>query len=196
MRFNRGASLNNSGYLIIGLVLALSGVSTASAAQSWTVSALLRALAQNPTRIVHFKETNHLRSLRAAVHFRGTLAFIPPDTLLMKQNAPHPGQYKIVGNQLYVGARRRSVPVDRVPAIEAMVSGFEGLLSGNRALLMHDYRILISGSRRRWRLTLTPRLRSLQGVVKDVVVRGQGGDMTKVTSRAPDGDYAVIRISP
>lgn len=130
------------------------------------------------------------------MHIHGDLEFIAPDTLIMKQSAPHKGVYRIVGNRLFVNQARRGVPVSRYPGVVAIVSGFEGLLSGNQALLAHDFTPLLSGNAQSWQLVLKPRLALLKRALTKVVVEGHEGQFVQVITHAPNGNYAVMRIIP
>jgi hypothetical protein len=114
----------------------------------------------------------------------------------MKQSGTHKAVYRIVGNRLFVNHAANGVPVSRYPAVVAIVSGFEGLLSGNYALLSHDFTTHLKGGRKAWQLTLQPRLPSLQKALTEVVIVGHGGQLAEITTRAPNGNYSDMRILP
>lgn len=177
------------------LLCALSPLALA-AGPTWTVFTLLQALSHSPNHKVHFVETNHIASLSRPIHMHGELEYQPPDVLIMKQSAPRKAVYRIEGDRLFVNHSRRGVPVGRYPGVVAIVSGFMGLLSGNHALLAHDFAMTLSGNAERWQLTLRPRLASLRQAVTSVVVTGHKGQLVEITSRAPDGDFSVMRIVP
>ncbi len=161
----------------------------------WTVPILLNAVAHEARHEVRFVETTHLASLTRPLKTSGRLIYRKPATLIMRQQRPSPVTYRIVGGRLYVNGHP-GVPIDRIPQVMAIVSGFEGLLSGNRALLLHDYTLRLTGSARRWRLRLVPRLPALAKVVRVVEVRGHGGEPTSVRTTTPGGDFSVMRLSP
>ena len=177
------------------LVCALSSPALA-AVRPWTVSTLLQALSRTANHKVRFTETNHIASLKRPIHMHGELEYTPPDILVMKQSAPRKVVYRIEGNRLFVNHAVRGVPVSRYPGVVAIVSGFEGLLSGNHALLAHDFALALSGNAERWQLVLRPRLASLRRVLTSVVVKGRNGQFVEITTHAPDGDFSVMHIIP
>ncbi len=130
------------------------------------------------------------------MHTRGTLQYIKPDTLVMTQSAPRKAVYRIEGDRLFVNGARRGVAVNRYPGVLAIVSGLEGLLSGNYPLLAHDFTIRLQGSRKAWRLRLQPRLRSLKRALTRVAISGRGAQLTEIRTRAPNGDTSDMRILP
>ena len=157
---------------------------------------LLKTLAHTVTHKVRFIEVNHLASLRHPVQARGTLQYEKPDTLIMTQSAPRKAVYRIVGDRLFVNQTRRGVPVSRYPGVIAMVSGFEGLLSGNYALLTHDFHARLQGDRKAWRLLLRPRLAALKRALVSVAIGGHGARLAEIVTRAPNGDSSDMRILP
>ncbi len=114
----------------------------------------------------------------------------------MREQDPRTAVYRIQGDRLFVNGAHRGVPVARAPALLAIASGFEGLLSGNRALLLHDFHAHLGGVLGAWRLTLVPRMATLKRVVRAVRVRGRIGRITRIVTHAPDGDFSVLRITP
>ena len=77
-----------------------------------------------------------------------------------------------------------------------MVSGFEGLLSGNYALLTHDFHARLQGDRKAWRLLLRPRLAALKRALVSVAIGGHGARLAEIVTRAPNGDSSDMRILP
>lgn len=165
-------------------------------ARPWTVPTLLQTLSRTASHKVRFLETNHITRLRRPVRMHGTLQYTPPSTLVMRQSGPRKGVYRIEGDRLFVNGAQHGVPVERYPGVMAIVSGFEGLLSGNYALLAHDFRVHLAGSRKAWELTLRPRLASLRKALTEVVVTGRGGQLVEITTRVPDGDTSNMHILP
>ena len=157
---------------------------------------LLKTLAHTVNHKVRFIEVNHLASLRRPVHARGTLQYVKPDTLIMIQSAPRKAVYRIVGDRLFVNRAHRGVPVSHYPGVIAMVSGFEGLLSGNYALLTHDFHTRLQGDRKAWRLLLRPRLAALKRALVSVAISGHGARFAEIVTRAPNGDSSDMRILP
>lgn len=157
---------------------------------------LLKTLAHTVSHKVRFIEVNHLASLRRPVHSHGTLQYDKPDTLIMTQSAPRKAIYRIVGTRLFVNHTHRGVPVSRYPGVIAMVSGFEGLLSGNYALLTHDFRTHLEGDRKGWRLLLRPRLAALKRALVSVAISGHGARLAEIVTRAPNGDSSDMHILP
>ncbi len=143
---------------------------------------------------VRFTEVNHLASLRRPVRAHGTLQYIKPATLIMTQSAPRKAVYRIVGNRLFVNGVHRGVPVTRYPGVVAIVSGFEGLLSGNYALLAHDFTTHLTGDRKAWHLLLRPRLTSLKRALSSVAISGRGPRLVEIETRAPNGDTSDMHI--
>ena len=160
------------------------------------MSTLLQTLGRTANHKVHFTQTNYIASLTRPIHMHGTLAYTPPDVLVMTQSAPHKAVYRISGNRLFVNQNQQGVPVSRYPGVLVIVAGFEGLLSGNQALLAHDFALTLSGRAEDWELTLRPRLAVLRRVLTDVVIKGRNGQFVRITTHAPNGDHSVMRIIP
>lgn len=182
--------------LTLALVATLMAGSASATGRPWTVAVLLKTVAHAVHRKVHFTEVNHLASLKYPVRTRGTLEYVKPDTLVMTQSAPRQAIYRIVGDRLYVNRTRRGVPVSRFPGVIALVSGFEGLLSGNYALLNHDFTTRLQGDRKAWRLVLRPRLTVLRKALASVAISGHGARFARIVTRAPNGDRSDMRILP
>ena len=167
-----------------------------AAERPWTLSSLLQTLQHTTSHRVRFTETNHIAGLKRPLHLRCALRYTPPNTLVMKQSVPHKAVYRIVGDRLYVNHATRGVAVSRYPGLIAIVSGFEGLLSGNQALLTHDFAVTLSGDVGAWRLVLHPRLAELRRAVTTVAITGRGGQLVEITTLAPRGDFSVMHILP
>ena len=183
-------------HLAVALLVTLAAGTALAASSPWTVPMLLKTLAGAANRKARFTEVNHLASLRRAVRVYGTLQYIKPDTLIMTEGAPRKAIYRIVGGRLFVNRARRGVSVGRYPSVIAMVSGFEGLLSGNYALLTHDFTTRLQGNRKAWRLLLRPRLAALKKALISVAITGHGTQLTQITTRAPNGDSSDMYILP
>ncbi len=182
---------------VAGGLLSMAAVSRVEAhPQPWGVPALLHTLSRGVSHEVRFVEVNHLASLRHPIRAHGTLQFRKPHTLIMTQSAPHKAVYRIEGNRLFVNHSERGVPVSRYPGVIAIVSGFEGLLSGNYALLAHDFKTRLQGTPQSWRLTLHPRLAALKRALTSVMIRGQGARLVTIKTRAPNGDFSDMHILP
>lgn len=179
-------------------MLTLLLASPLAVAATWTLPDLLHAVARNQHHAVRFVQTTHLSSLTHPLQTSGLLSYRKPDTMVMKQMHPTRATYRVVDGRLYVhdAQGRHSVSISHVPQVMAIVSSFEGLLSGNQALLLHDYTARLSGSVHAWRLLLVPRLRSLAQVVRTIEVRGHGGQLSEVKTMTPKGDFSVMRLSP
>src|SRR3546814_975413 len=72
------------------------------------------------------------------------------------------------------GKSPRSFALSRVPELARLQASFGALLSGDRAALEQHYAVHAEGTRRKWKMTLTPKAEPLAEKLRDIALYGRG----------------------
>src|SRR5690606_30366782 len=86
------------------------------------------------------------------------------------------------------GKAPRSFALSRVPELQRLQASFGALLSGDRTMLERHYAIHVDGTRRRWKMTLTPKDAALSEKLRDIALYGRGIELRCIETRPVAGD--------
>jgi hypothetical protein len=90
----------------------------------------------------------------------------------------------------------RSLWIDQMPEVQALVESIRGTLAGDLPALERHYSVGLDGSAEKWRLTLVPLSRRVQTFLKVVRLEGEGGDIRLVETVEANGDTSRMLIEP
>jgi outer membrane lipoprotein-sorting protein len=159
---------------------------------------LMRTLSQRRSGEARFVEERFVSLLDQTLTYTGTLSFTAPDRLARHTLTPRAESFVVEGNQLTLqrGERVRRLALDSVPELAAMVEAMRGTLAGDGAALQRYFKPTVQGAAARWTLKLVPRDFRLLGVVRELRIDGQRGDVRVVEVQLADGDRSVMTIEP
>lgn len=159
---------------------------------------VMALLAQRKSGQARFTEERVVSGFDSPLRSSGTLSFQAPDRFTRQTLEPRAESMEVNGNQLVLqrGGRSRTMALDAVPELAALVDAIRGTLSGDATLLKKHFRIELSGSDAQWVLQLTPLDGRLAEQVPGIQIVGQGGDLRSVELRLRGGDRSLMLIDP
>lgn len=186
----------NSQLCAVALIIGL--LPCGLAAQTHTVSDLMRALASTESSRATFVETKYSALLKAPLVLRGTLSYRRPDSLEKHVLHPYDERIVLVGNTLTIEkrtqARKVTATVVSSPSTMAMVEGMRAVRAGDLAALERHFEVRVDGTRERWTMNLKPIGEETARYVSAVVVSGEEGRISQVAVEEASGDRAVMDI--
>lgn len=160
--------------------------------------AVMALLAQRKSGQARFTEERVVSGFDSPLRSSGTLSFQAPDRFTRQTLEPRAESMEVNGNQLVLqrGGRTRTMALDAVPELAALVDAIRGTLGGDATLLKKHFRTDISGSDAQWVLALTPLDKRLAEQVPGIEIVGQNGDLRSVELRLRGGDRSLMLIDP
>ena len=180
--------------LWIGLVLALAS----SAACAFDLAELMALLAQKRSGEGSFVEQRFVKGLDQPLHASGTIGFVAPDRFTRNTVEPRAESMLVEGNNVTMkrGGRSRSITLDAVPELAAIVEAVRGTVTGNAATLQRYFKPALGGNAEQWILDLTPIETRLYNLVRIVRISGRRSDVLSVEVQLADGDRSMMVIEP
>lgn len=181
--------------LFIAAVLCV-GATLAHAA--FDLDTLMAGLAQHPGGRAQFVEKRYLALLDQPVVAKGEMIYTAPGRLEKRTLEPSPETLVLDGDtlQLERGRRKMTIQLASRPEALAFVDSIRGTLAGNRQALEKNYTLQLSGRRDEWVLTLLPVQPQIAGLLRQITVTGQGGQVRGIEYLQADGDRSVLSIQP
>ncbi len=157
---------------------------------------LMQQLALQRSGQASFTEQRFVSGFEQSLFSNGTLSFDAPDKLARHTLAPRAESFVVDGNRLTLerAGRTRHLLLDTQPELAAMVAAMRGTLMGDGAALQQHFKTTVQGSVAQWSLTLRPLDNRLLGVVRQVRIEGQSGELRSVEVSLADGDRSVMTI--
>lgn len=181
------------------LVAALSlwAFPTLAQAQPFGVEQLMAELRQVKSATGRFVERKELHMLDKPVEASGTLIYLAPDQMQKITISPSWERLAVRQSTLTIeqDGKSRSFSLAERPEIGAFVESIRATLAGDLATLERFYTVTLSGDVEDWHLSLLPKERKLQELVKDIRISGSGRSIRTVETEEADGDRSVMRIA-
>ncbi len=167
-------------------------------AQAFDLGALMGLLAARKSGEARFTEERIVSSLDSPLRSSGTLSFTAPDRFTRQTLEPRPETMEVAGNNVLLkrGGRSRTLQLDAVPELAALVDAVRGTLSGDAAVLQRHFKVELSGTSPKWVLLLTPVEARLRQQVAAIEIVGTAGDVRAVDLRLAGGDRSLMLIEP
>jgi len=163
------------------------GAQPAAVDSAWILGKLARpAPVSTP-----FVELRGSAMLKAPLRIEGEYARTDEDTLVRQVRVPYAETTTIRGGEATIardGRRPRRFALARAPELAGLQASFGALLAGDATALARDYRIESSGRREDWTLLLVPREATLAASVRDITLRGRGGELRCIETRPTAGE--------
>lgn len=181
-----------------GACVALALAGAAGGALAFELADLMALLAQQRSGEATFTEQRFVQGLDAPLESSGTLSFTAPDRFVRRTLKPRAESMAVEGNTLTLsrGSRSRSVALDAMPEMVALVEAVRGTLSGDAKTLARYFRTSLAGSAAQWTLDLEPLDRRLAGQVQSVRIAGRQGELSSLQMELVGGDRSVMKIEP
>ena len=152
---------------------------------------ILRALAQPvPTR-TDFVELRGSPMLKAPLRLQGEYRRPDNATLVREVRVPYVETTTLRQGQASIarpGKPVRNFALSRAPELAQLQAGFGALLSGDRAVLETQYRLVPQGTRQQWTLLLAPVDTKLKSQLHDITLHGRGEELRCIETRPAKGD--------
>lgn len=182
----------------LGVLLLAAALPRPAAAQAFDLAALMALLAQRKSAEARFTEERTVSSLDSPLQSSGTLSFAAPDRFTRVTLEPRAESMEVQGNTAVLkrGGRTRTLALDTIPELAALVDAVRGTLSGNAATLQRHFKVEVSGSAARWQLALVPIESRLANQVSRIEIVGQRSDVRSIDLRLSGGDRSLMLVEP
>jgi hypothetical protein len=94
------------------------------------------------------------------------------------------------------GGRTRTLALDTIPELAALVDAVRGTLAGDAARLQQHFKVEVSGAPARWQLALLPIDARLAAQVTRIDIVGQRTDVRSIDLRLAGGDRSLMQVEP
>jgi hypothetical protein len=161
--------------------------------------ALMAAMAAVPERRARFREERRLAALAVPLVATGFLYYRRPDFVEKVTERPRPERLVVRGEAVEVETAAEGVrrfPLDQAPELEVLVAAIRAPLAGDLATLERAFHARLSGTLTEWQLDLAPREERVQRMLRQVRLRGNGGQVLETLSVQGNGDEFAMLIEP
>ena len=180
------------------LLAACLHVPAAGAAEALTAKALMQTLAQTKASRADFVDRKYLASLDRPLESSGELVYVAPSRLERRTVKPKPEEQMVDGDTLTIerGGTTRSISLSSYPEVAAFTDSIRSTLAGDLDALTRDYRVVVDGQPKRWRLSLLPSNPKLATLVSRVTIDGHDGVVDTIEVLQADGSRSVTTVVP
>ncbi|RNF83838.1 LolA-related protein [Montanilutibacter psychrotolerans] len=155
--------------------------------QAASVDWALAQLAQPTPSRTEFLELRGSAMLKQPLRLQGEYRRPDGATLVREVRQPYAETTTIRAGEVRIaraGQSPRTFSLARAPELAGLQASFGALLSGDRARLERDYRIVVNGSRAQWTLALRPNDAALAARVQAIVLYGRAAELRCIETRA------------
>jgi hypothetical protein len=160
-------------------------------------AALIARLARPAPASTAYTEVRFVRVLRKPLVLHGHLDYNGPGKLGKQVEAPYRETTNIADGAVEVIRENRAprhFDLQRVPELQALLTGFSALLAGDSATLEQFYTISLVEQAPIWTLTLVPRTPAQH--LRALVVDGAAVETRCFTVQQADGDSSTLLLGP
>ncbi len=167
-------------------------------APALTLDGLMQRLARRPSGEARFSEERSVSGIDGPLLSTGMLRYAAPDRFQRQTLTPTRETMELQGRTLTLrrGNRTRTLDMDAVPEVAALLDAMRGTLTGDSALLGRHFRSALSGNDAKWVLVLTPVDERLGRSVQRIEIVGQADEVRSVELRLPGGDRSLMLLEP
>jgi len=168
----------------------------AAQAAPFGLDQLMAELRQVKSATGRFVERKELHMLDKPVEASGTLIYLAPDQMQKITISPSWERLAVRQSTLTIEqeGKTRSFSLADRPEIGAFVESIRSTLAGDLATLERFYTVTLTGDAKDWHLSLVPKERKLQELVKDIRISGSGRSIHTVETEEADSDRSVMRV--
>lgn len=177
--------------------LALTPAMTLAQPAALDAGSLIQRLARPAPATIAFTEVRFSPLLRAPLVVSGELEYSGPSSFDRRVERPYRESTQIRGDSVRVereGEQTRSFALKRAPELRGLLSGFAGLLAGDRAALEREFEITVMGDEQRWKMLLTPVDKRARARLETIRVDGRGDEPRCFTMASANGSTSVMLL--
>jgi hypothetical protein len=166
---------------------------------SFTLEALMSALAEVESVDAAFREIKEVPILDEPITLTGVLRYRAPDYVKKQVLLPQRESIEISGDELYISSAERGqhrLWLHDYPGIGAFVTSFRATLAGDIDSLTRYWRVDLNGGLDRWRLRLEPIDETIAEQVESILIKGRQRQLLRIDTRQTDGSRSVMTITP
>lgn len=163
---------------------------------SWDMDQLMQGLSRNKLTRATFVETKYIAMLTGPVSSSGELLFVAPDRLERRTLQPRAETMVLQGDTMTLsrGQRQTVLKLQDYPAVGVLTESIRATLAGDRAALERHYTAKLGGSEANWSLVLVPKEGRVRGIVTEIRIGGERGEVRTVQVEQSDKDYSIMTI--
>ncbi len=163
-----------------------------------TLDALMQRLARRKSGEARFTEERTVSGIDGPLLSSGTLSHTAPHRFVRQTLTPTRETMELQGRTLTLrrGNRTRTMDMDALPEVAALLDAMRGTLTGDAALLGRHFRTALTGTDAQWVLVLTPVDAGLARSVQRIEIVGQADELRSVELRLPGGDRSLMLLEP
>ena len=141
---------------------------------------VLRALARPIPMRTNFAEVRDSPLLKSPMKITGEYQRPDEETVVRAVRSPYVETTTVKGNDAVIereGKAGRKVSFKRAPEVISLHSTFRAILASDQTALEKMYAIETDGTRRKWKMSLTPKQAEISAKVKDMTLYGRGSEL-------------------
>jgi len=165
----------------------------------WTVTELMRSMAQVRHSKATFVERKHFSMLKEPLVFAGQLLYTAPGRLEKYTSVPKPESMVLDQDKLTMqsgdNGKPRVVSLREYPAIWAFVESIRSTLAGDFETLNRFYKVSMEGNDKKWRLILLPLDSKMKSLVDEIRITGSNEQINTIEVMEAGGDHSMMEIT-
>jgi hypothetical protein len=169
----------------------------ATSASATELDSLLASLAQPLPAETAFVEQRQSRLLAEPLLLRGRLSHPRAEVLVKQVQSPYAELTTVEDGRVEIvreGDRRRRFSLRNAPELAGLLASFQGMLSGDRALLERHYAIQLEADGDGWTMVLSPRDARLARRITGLRLSGRNAALECVEVLEADGDGSRMLV--
>ena len=193
---NHESRITNHRFLWAGLLLCMTLIHDAAAADIWSIEDLMAELAQVGHAQAPFVEQKYMKVLKTPLESSGTLTFDPPDRMVKRTLKPKPETMTVEADRLILErqGRTRTMRLQDYPVLWAFVESIRATLKGDLTTLKRFYDVELDGGPQRWSLAMKPKDVKMSRVISSIEIAGVQGKVRTVKVQEAQGDRSVMTV--
>lgn len=163
----------------------------------WGIAQLMQTMANNKGGKASFVEKSYISLLDMPVTATGELIFTAPDHLEKRTLKPSREIMVLDGDTLTIerDEQKHTMKLSDYPEVAAFIESIRGTLAGDQQSLERQYKLTLSGTPQRWKLTLVPRNSRMATILQRILIEGAQGTVRSVEFSQAGGDHSTMTIT-
>lgn len=182
-------------YFLFSILLTIQSANTY--ANEIDMPTLMQLFSVNKNIKTEFVERKFVRILDAPVESNGELIFIAPMHLEKNTKSPRPESMTIDGNKVSIerGSFKRTMSLDDLADMASLVQSLTATFRGDQAGIEQYFTWTLTGTLKKWQLTLKPKSIKLFVRVREISFKGENDYVHTVETTLTDGDSSLMTLS-
>jgi outer membrane lipoprotein-sorting protein len=167
---------------------------------TWGIETLMASLSNVGKGSASFREERYISFLSEPLLSKGNLRFQSPDFLFKHTESPKDERLVVFEDEVTITNLKegiqRSFSLNDSPQLAALLNGIRFTLAGNIEKLNKSYKLVLLGKQEGWQIHLTPKIQTMQRLIRQIIVFGKSVQIFKIEINEPNGDRTVMHIEP